>query len=102
MGRRLLQTQALLVTPVALSAGRNPTSPRSLSSFTFSTHHFVIFNCFLKEEEDICPDCYASDKKMYAGAEHQKFGEPIPVVSKKGKREAPETNGVAKKSKADE
>ena len=63
---------------------------------------FVILNCFLKEEEDICPDCYASDKKMYAGAEHQKFGEPIPVVSKKGKREAPETNGVAKKSKADE
>merc|ERR1719278_1552538 len=55
-----------------------------------------------KEEEDICPDCYASDKKMYAGAEHQKFGEPIPVVSKKAEREAPETNGVAKKSKADE
>ena len=55
----------------------------------------------MKEEEDICPDCYSSDKKMYAGAEHQKFGEPIPVVSKKGKREAPETNGMTKKSKAE-
>ena len=60
-----------------------------------------MFLFLLKEEEDICPDCYSSDKKMYAGAEHQKFGEPIPVVSKKGKREAPETNGVTKKAKAE-
>ena len=61
-----------------------------------------MFLFLLKEEEDICPDCYASDKKMYAGAEHQKFGEPIPVVvSKNGKRGAVETNGVTKKSKAE-
>ena len=88
-----------------------------------------------KDEEDICPACYSSDKKMYAGAghlsnlslylsffayfaddehllflslhlspsisyigaEHQKFGEPVPLVVKK--REAPKSNGVAKKSK---
>merc|ERR1712062_224959 len=50
-----------------------------------------------KEEEDICPACYSSDKKMYAGAEHQKFGEPVPLVVKK--REAPNSDGVAKKSK---
>jgi len=50
-----------------------------------------------KDEEDICPACYSSDKKMYAGAEHQKYGEPVPLVVKK--REAPKSNGVAKKSK---
>lgn len=52
-----------------------------------------------KEEEDICPDCYKADKKMYTGAEHQKFGEPIPT-KKAAKREAPASNGNNKKAKA--
>jgi len=51
-----------------------------------------------KEEEDICPDCYKADKKAYAGAEHQKFGEPLPT-NKAAKREAPESNGAVKKAK---
>jgi len=50
-----------------------------------------------KEEEDICPDCYKSDKKMYAGAEHQKFGEPVVPPKAAVKRAAPETNGHSKK-----
>jgi len=50
-----------------------------------------------KEEEDICPDCYRADKKMYAGAEHQRFGEPIPTGKSKGKREAPKAKGPNKK-----
>ena len=33
----------------------------------------------------------------YAGAEQQKYGEPVPLVAKK--REAPKSNDVAKKSK---
>ena len=33
----------------------------------------------------------------YKGAEHQKYGEPVPLVVKK--REAPNSYGVAKKSK---
>ena len=75
-------------------------APLNWSSSSKQTNTKFLF--LLKEEEDICPDCYKTDKKMYAGAEHQKFGEPIPVVSKKaGKREAPETNGVTKKSKAE-
>jgi len=56
-----------------------------------------------KEEEDICPDCYKADKKMYAGAEHQKFGEPLPSPTKaKGKREAPKPKGASKKARKDE
>jgi len=61
--------------------------------------------CYLEsylteEEEDICPDCYKADKKMYAGAEHQKFGEPLPTkASLLGKREAPESNGANGASK---
>jgi len=51
-----------------------------------------------KEEEDICPDCFKADKKQYAKAEHQKFGEPIPTAKAK-KREAPESNGASKKAK---
>merc|ERR1712083_349241 len=54
-----------------------------------------------KEEEDICPECYKADKKAYAGAEHQKFGEPIPKETN-GKRKAKETNGDAKKAKKTE
>lgn len=51
---------------------------------------------FTKEEEDICPDCYKADKKLYAGAEHQKYGEPaVPPI----KRDAPESNGQHKKFK---
>ena len=36
-----------------------------------------------EEEEDICLDCYKADKKQYAGAEHQKFGEPL-LTKEKG------------------
>jgi len=54
-----------------------------------------------KEEEDICPDCFKADKKMYAGAEHQKFGEPLPTKGK-GKREAPKPKGANKKVRKDE
>jgi len=49
-----------------------------------------------KEEEDICPDCYKADKKMYAGAEHQKFGESAKAPVK---RAAPASNGHSKKVK---
>ena len=55
---------------------------------------------FTKEEEDICPECYKADRKMYAGAEHQKFGEPVilpPIASVK--RDAPQANGHNKKFK---
>merc|ERR1740129_702267 len=56
-----------------------------------------------KEEEDICPECYKADKKAYAGAEHQKFGEPIPKETNgKRKAKAKETNGDAKKAKKTE
>jgi len=54
---------------------------------------------FTKEEEDICPECYKADRKMYAGAEHQKFGEPVlPPM----KREASQANGHNKKFKEDD
>ena len=51
------------------------------------------------DEEDICPDCYKVDKKMYAKAEHQKFGEAVKPAKGTGKREATESNGTSKKKK---
>ena len=54
------------------------------------------------DEEDICPDCYKADKKLYAKAEHQKFGEAV-KPEKGAKREANgESNGASKKKKSND
>jgi len=53
-----------------------------------------------KDEEDICPECYKADRKLYQGAEHQKFGEAFVPEAVNGKRSAPESNGHAKKVKS--
>ena len=42
----------------------------SPSSFSSSKNSTPKVNTTYKEEEDICPACYSSDKKMYAGAGH--------------------------------
>jgi hypothetical protein len=52
------------------------------------------------EDEDICLDCYKADKKSYAKAEHQKFGEAVKPAKGKGKREAAQSNGASKKKKS--
>ena len=38
-------------------------------------------------EIDLCPECYRKGKKKYAGAEHQREGEPVPVPAKKQRKE---------------
>ena len=52
---------------------------------------------FADDEHLLFLSLHLSPYISYTGAEHQKFGEPVPLVVKK--REAPKSNGVAKKSK---
>ena len=52
---------------------------------------------FADDEHLLFLSLHLSPYIPYKGAEHQKYGEPVPLVVKK--REAPNSNGVAKKSK---
>ena len=50
--------------------------------------------------EDICPACFKKGGEKYAGAEHQKEGEPVPAPAPAKKKRAASKSGGGKAKKA--
>ncbi|KAJ1620462.1 hypothetical protein T492DRAFT_1077705 [Pavlovales sp. CCMP2436] len=52
---------------------------------------------YLSGELDLCPKCFKANEQKHAGAEKQRFGQPVPEPKPKGKRPASGKAGGKKK-----